>query len=82
MFFWVGRAGQPELPVLVGAFRNHPPGVQLSPVPVVTPFGLFGEGTFRVATFPGTFAAAAAGAAMLLAAPVGDQGGHVRRRAG
>jgi signal transduction histidine kinase len=38
-------------------------------VPVFTPFGLFGEGTFRVATLPGTFAAAAVGAAMLLAAP-------------
>jgi signal transduction histidine kinase len=36
---------------------------------VFTPLGLFGEGTFRVATLPGTFAAAAAGAAMLLAAP-------------
>lgn len=34
-----------------------------------TPLGLFGEGTFRVATLPGTFAAAAARAAMLLAAP-------------
>ena len=45
-------------------FRNHSPGVQLRPVPVLTPFG-----SFRVATFPGTFAAFAAGAAMLLAAP-------------
>jgi signal transduction histidine kinase len=45
-------------------FRNHPPGVHLRPVPVLTPFG-----SFRVATFPGTFAAFAAGAAMLLAAP-------------
>jgi signal transduction histidine kinase len=49
-------------------FRNHSPGVHLSPVPVVTPFGWF-PGTFRVATFPGTFAAFAAGVAMLLAAP-------------
>jgi len=45
-------------------FRNHPPSVHLQPVPVLTPFG-----SFRVATFPGTFAAFAAGAAMLLAAP-------------
>src|SRR5260221_2685573 len=49
--------------------RNHPPVVQLSPVPVFTPFGLFGSGTFRVATFPGTFAAFAAGVGMVLAAP-------------
>ena len=34
-----------------------------------TPFGLSGDGTFRVATLPGTFAAAAAGAATLMAAP-------------
>ena len=53
-------------------FRNHPPGVHLSPVPVITPFdwfGWFGEGHFTVATFPGTFAAFGAGAGMLLAAP-------------
>ncbi|MET8357893.1 sensor domain-containing protein [Micromonospora sp. NPDC005171] len=69
VFFWVGGLVNLGYPLLWGAFRNHPPGVQLSPVPVFTPFGLFGEGTFRVATFPDTFAAAAAGAAMLLAAP-------------
>jgi signal transduction histidine kinase len=45
-------------------FRNHAPGTVLQPVPVLTPFGSFG-----VATLPGTFAAFAAGAAMLLAAP-------------
>jgi signal transduction histidine kinase len=45
-------------------FRNHPAGVHLQPVPVLTPFG-----TFSVATFLGTLAAFAAGAAMLLAAP-------------
>jgi len=50
-------------------FRNHPPGVHLSPVPVITPFDWFGEGHFTVATFPGTFAAFGAGAGMLLAAP-------------
>src|SRR4051794_9174380 len=32
-------------PLLWGAFRNHPPGARLSPLPVFTPFGLFGEGT-------------------------------------
>ncbi len=46
------------------SFRNHAPNVTLQPVPVLTPFG-----SFRVATFPGTFAAFAAGAAMVLAAP-------------
>jgi signal transduction histidine kinase len=45
-------------------FRNHPPGVGLQPVDALTPFG-----TLHIATFPGTFAAFAAGAAMLLAAP-------------
>jgi len=45
-------------------FRNHPPGVRLGPVRALTPFG-----ALHIATFPGTFAAFAAGAAMLLAAP-------------
>ena len=45
-------------------FRNHPPNTHLSPALVLTPFGSFG-----VATFAGSFAAFAAGAAMLFAAP-------------
>jgi signal transduction histidine kinase len=45
-------------------FRNHPPGTVLGPVPVLTPFG-----SFAVTTQAGTFAALAAGAAMILAAP-------------
>jgi signal transduction histidine kinase len=69
VFFWVGGLVNLSYPLVWGGFRNHPPGAELSPLPVYTPFGLFGEGTFRVATLPGTFAAAAAGAAMLLAAP-------------
>ena len=69
VFFWIGGLVNLSYPLWWGAFRNPPPGVRLSPVPVFTPFGWFGEGTFRVATLPGTFAAAAAGAAMLLAAP-------------
>jgi signal transduction histidine kinase len=69
VFFWIGGLVNLSYPLVWGAFRNHPPGVRLSPMPVYTPFGLFDEGTFRVATLPGTFAAAAAGAAMLLAAP-------------
>src|ERR1035438_6088324 len=51
------------------SFRNHSPGTRLSPVPVITPFDWIGQGHFTVATFPGTFAAFAAGAGMVLAAP-------------
>ena len=51
-------------------FRNHPAGVRLSPARVLTPLGAFGVGTF-----PGTFAAAAAGAAMVLVAPWVMRGG-------
>jgi signal transduction histidine kinase len=69
VFFWIGGLVNLSYPLLWGAFRNHPPEARLSSVPVFTPFGLFGDGTFRVSTLPGTFAAAAAGAAMLLAAP-------------
>lgn len=69
VFFWIGGLVNLRYPLLWGAFRNNPPGVRQSPVPVYTPFGLFGHGTFRVATLPGTFAAAAVGAAMLMAAP-------------
>jgi signal transduction histidine kinase len=45
-------------------FRNHPPDVRLGPVYALTPFG-----ALRIETFPGTFAACVAGAAMVLAAP-------------
>lgn len=69
VFFWLGGLVNLGYPLWWGAFRNHPAGVELSPVPVFTPFGLFGGGTFQVATLGETFAAAAAGAAMLLAAP-------------
>ena len=61
---WIGGLLNLSYPLLWGAFRNHPPGVRLSPVPLFTPFGLF-----SVSTLPGAFAAAAAGAAMLLVAP-------------
>jgi signal transduction histidine kinase len=45
-------------------FRNHPPGVSLDPVPVLTPLGVF-----QVETFVGTFAVFAGGVAMILVAP-------------
>src|SRR6266496_4973616 len=38
------------------SFRNHPPGVRLSPVDVITPVDWIGQGHFQVTTFPGTFA--------------------------
>src|SRR2546421_7335929 len=75
VFFWIGGLVNLSYPLWWGAFRNHPSGTRLSPVPVFTPFGLFGEGTFRVATLPRAFAAAAAGAAVLPAPPWGTTGG-------
>ncbi|MDX6389192.1 MAG: hypothetical protein QOJ73_255 [Streptosporangiaceae bacterium] len=68
-FWWVGGLVNVSYPFWWRSFRNHPPATHLSPVPVFTPFGWFGQGTFHVATFPGTFAAFGAGAAMLLTAP-------------
>jgi signal transduction histidine kinase len=50
-------------------FRNHPANVRLQPVVALTPFG-----ALRIATFPGTFAAFAAGTAMVLAAPWAARG--------
>jgi signal transduction histidine kinase len=67
--FWGAGLANLTYPFWWQSFRNHSPGVQLSPVPVITPFDWFGQGHFVVATFPGTFAAFAAGAGMLLAAP-------------
>lgn len=67
--WWAAGIADLTYPFWWGLMRNHPPGTHLSPVPVFTPFGLFGSGTFRVATFPGTFAAFAAGVGMVLAAP-------------
>jgi signal transduction histidine kinase len=69
VFFWVGGLVNLSYPLLWGALRNASSGDRPSPVPVYTPFGLAGQGTFRVSTLPGTFVAAAVGAAMLLAAP-------------
>jgi hypothetical protein len=69
VYFWVGGLVNLSYPLLWGAFRNHPPGTRLDPVPVFTPFGLLGDGTFQVTTLLGTFAAAAVGALMLLSTP-------------
>ena len=69
VFFWAGGLVNLSYPLWWLSVRNHPAGVRLNPVPVHTPFDPFGQGHFAVATFPGSFAAAGAGAAMLLAAP-------------
>ncbi len=63
-FFWVAGLINLTFPFWWRLFRNHPPGTQLRPVPVFTPFGEFG-----VVTFSGTFLVFAAGAAMVLVAP-------------
>jgi signal transduction histidine kinase len=63
-FCWLAGVLNMTYPFWWPLFRNHPPDVHLGAVPVATPFG-----AIHVATFPGTFAALAAGAAMLLAAP-------------
>ncbi len=67
--FWGAGLVNLTYPFWWQSFRNHSPGVRLTPVTVVTPFDWFGQGHFRVVTFPGTFAAFAARAGMLLAAP-------------
>ncbi|HEX3193236.1 MAG TPA: sensor domain-containing protein [Streptosporangiaceae bacterium] len=68
--FWVAGVVNLSYPFWWLSFRNHSPGVRLSPVPVITPFTWSGVGGhFQVTTFPGTFAAFGAGVGMLLAAP-------------
>jgi signal transduction histidine kinase len=69
LVFWAAGLVNMTYPFWWLSFRNHAPGVHLNPVPVVTPFDWFGQHHFEVTTFPGTFAAFAAGAGMLLAAP-------------
>ena len=64
VIWWAVGLASMTYPFWWAWFRNHPPGVQLSPVPVLTPFGVL-----HVATVAGTFAAFAAGAAMVAAAP-------------
>jgi signal transduction histidine kinase len=66
-FFWVDGLVNMTYP-FVRAFRNHPPGVHLSGLPVLTPVPT-PVGWLRVDSFPGTVAAFAVGAATVLAAP-------------
>ena len=63
---WVGGLVNLTYPFWWGMFRNHPPGVQLRPVPAAGPF----PGRWlHVNSFAGTLGAFAVGAAMVLAAP-------------
>ena len=66
LWLWADGLANLTYPFWWGMFRNHPPGVTLSPVLVGTPF----PGRFLpVATYPGTFAAFGTGLVMVLAAP-------------
>ena len=64
VFFAAAGVANLTYPFWWPLFRNHPASVRLGPVVALTPFG-----SLHIATFPGTFAAFAAGAAMVLAAP-------------
>jgi signal transduction histidine kinase len=64
VIWWAAGLVNMTYPLWWPWFRNHPPSTHLSPVPVLTPFGVL-----HVATIAGTFAAFAAGAAMVAAAP-------------
>jgi signal transduction histidine kinase len=64
VIWWAAGLANMTYPLWWAWFRNHPPGVRLSPVPVLTPFGVL-----HVATIAGTFAAFAAGGLMVAAAP-------------
>jgi signal transduction histidine kinase len=66
VLWWAGGLVNLTYPFWWGLFRNHPPGVTLDPVPVVTPFP---GRLLQVATFPSTFLALAVGLGMVLAAP-------------
>jgi signal transduction histidine kinase len=67
VWLWVGGLANLTYPFWWGMFRNHPPGVRLSPALAATPFP--GGGFLRVGTYPGTFAAFGLGVVMVLAAP-------------
>src|SRR5215470_7998462 len=76
VFCWLAGLVNLTYPFWWPLFRNHPPQVRLDPVAVVTPFG-----AFPVATFAGTFAAFAAGAGMVVAAPWIARGASILDRA-
>jgi signal transduction histidine kinase len=63
---WAFGVANLTYPFWWGLFRNHPPGVRLSPVPAGTPFP---GRVVHIDTYPGTFLAFGIGLAMVLAAP-------------
>jgi signal transduction histidine kinase len=63
---WVDGLVNMSYPFWWYGFRNHPPGVELRPMPVIL---LLPMGVFEVSTFAGTLLVFAIGAATLLAAP-------------
>jgi signal transduction histidine kinase len=63
---WVGGLLNLTYPFWWGLFRNHPPGVELSPVPAGTPFP---GRVVQIDSYAGTFLAFGLGVAMVLAAP-------------
>jgi signal transduction histidine kinase len=64
--FWGAGLVNMTYPIWWGGFRNHPPGVELSPVPVITVLPM---GSFQVTTYAGTFLALAVGVGTVLLAP-------------
>ena len=66
VFLWAGGLANLTYPFWWGMFRNHPPGVRLSPVVAATPFP---GRALHIGTYPGTFAAFGIGVVMVLAAP-------------
>jgi signal transduction histidine kinase len=66
VLLWLAGLVDMTYPLWWGGFRNHPPGVRLDPLPVITVLPM---GRFQVSTFAGTFAALGVGAATVLLAP-------------
>ena len=66
LLLWAGGLANLTYPFWWGMFRNHPPGVRLSPVVAATPFP---GRALHIGTYPGTFAAFGIGVVMVLAAP-------------
>jgi signal transduction histidine kinase len=66
VFLWAAGLANLTYPFWWGLFRNHPPGVRLSPVLAGTPFP---GRVLHIGTYPGTFLAFAAGLFMVLASP-------------
>ena len=77
VFLWVAGLANLTYPFWWGLFRNHPPGVRLSPVLVGTPFP--GRRAPHRHLSRARSCAFAAGAVHGAGRPLGDQGGRGRR---